>query len=62
LEHWSKEMPNVKLFPAQNMQDFWKTLKRPNLKIIRIEKGKDSQFKEPENTFNKIIEEKKILT
>jgi hypothetical protein len=55
-------MPNVKLFPAQNMQDFWKTLKRPNLKIIRIEKGKDSQFKEPENTFNKIIEEKKILT
>jgi hypothetical protein len=32
-------------------------MKRPNLKIIRIEENKDSQLKGPENVFNKIIEE-----
>lgn len=31
--------------------------KRPNLKIIEIEEDGDSQFKVPENTFNKIKEE-----
>ena len=33
-------------------------MKRPNLKIIGIEKGEESQLKGPENIFNKIIEEK----
>ena len=32
-------------------------MKRLNLRIIVIEEGEDSQFKEPENIFNKIIEE-----
>jgi hypothetical protein len=32
-------------------------MKRPNLRIIRIEKNKDSQLNGPENVFNKITEE-----
>ena len=32
-------------------------MKRPNLRIIGIEQNEDSQLKEPENVFNKIIEE-----
>jgi hypothetical protein len=31
-------------------------MKRPNLKIIGIEEGEESQLKGPENIFNKIIE------
>ena len=32
-------------------------MKRPNLRIIGIEEEEKSQFKGPENVFNKIIEE-----
>ena len=32
-------------------------MKRPNLKIIGIEEGEESQLKGPENIFNKTIEE-----
>jgi hypothetical protein len=32
-------------------------MKRPNLRIIRIEEDEDSQLKGPENVFNKITEE-----
>jgi hypothetical protein len=32
-------------------------MKRPNLRIIRIEENEDTQVKGPENVFNKIIEE-----
>ena len=32
-------------------------MNRPSLRIIGIEECEDSQFKEPENIFNKIIEE-----
>ena len=32
-------------------------MKRPNLRIIRIEEDEDSQLKGLENVFNKIIEE-----
>jgi hypothetical protein len=32
-------------------------MKRPNLRIIGIGENEDSQLKEPENIFNKIIEE-----
>ena len=42
---------------TQNMQKIWYTMKRPNLKIIGIEKDEDSQLKGPENIFSKIIEE-----
>jgi hypothetical protein len=31
-------------------------MQRPNLRIIGIEEGADSQLKGPENIFNKIIE------
>jgi hypothetical protein len=33
-------------------------MRRPNLRIMGIEKSKDSQLKWPVNIFNKIIEEK----
>jgi hypothetical protein len=39
----------------------WDTLRRPNLRIIRIEEGKESQLQGPENIFNKIIENFPIL-
>jgi hypothetical protein len=39
------------------MQEIWDTMKRPNGRIIGIEEAEYSQYKEPENTFNKIIEE-----
>ena len=32
-------------------------MKRPNLRIIRIEENKDYQLKGPENIFNKMIKE-----
>jgi hypothetical protein len=51
-------MPNLKYFLTQNIQEIWNTMKRSNLRIIGIEEGNDSQIKGPENTFNKIIEEK----
>ena len=31
-------------------------MKRPNLRIVGVEEGKELQFKGPENIFNKIIE------
>ena len=41
----------------KNLQEIQETMKRPNLKIIGIEEGEESQLKGPENIFNKIIEE-----
>ena len=41
----------------QNIQKIYNTMKRPNLRIIRIEEGEETQIKGPENIFNKIIEE-----
>ena len=35
----------------------WDTIKKPNLRIIRVEEGEELQIKSPENIFNKIIEE-----
>ena len=46
-----------KKFQLQNVQEIHETMKRPNLKIIGIEEGEESQLKGPENIFNKIIEE-----
>jgi hypothetical protein len=43
---------------TQNIQEIWDTRKRPNPRMIRIEE--DSQFKGPENIFNKIIEENSL--
>lgn len=46
-----------KKLQTQNLQEIQETMKRPNLKIIGIEEGEESQLKGPENIFNKIIEE-----
>jgi archaeosine-15-forming tRNA-guanine transglycosylase len=52
-----KENSNHKKLLTQSIQEIQDTMKRPNLRIIRIEENKDSQLKEPENVFNKTIEE-----
>ena len=52
-----KENEKCKKFLTQNIQDIQDTMRRPNLRIIGIEKCEDSQLKGPVNIFNKIIEE-----
>jgi Zn-dependent M16 (insulinase) family peptidase len=52
-----KENTKCKKRLIQNIQEIQNTIKRPNLRIIGIEKNEDCQFKRPENIFNKIIEE-----
>jgi hypothetical protein len=52
-----KKIQNIKTLLTQNIQEIQDTLKRPNLKIIGIEAREDSQLKEPEHVFIKIIEE-----
>ena len=52
-----KENSKHKKLLTQSIQEIQDTMKRPNLRIIRIEENKDSQLKGPENVFNKIIEE-----
>ena len=42
---------------AQNIQEIWATMKRPNLRIIGIQEENKIQVKGPENIFNKILEE-----
>ena len=42
---------------TQNIQEIWDTMKRPNLRIIRVEEGEELELKGTENIFNKIIEE-----
>lgn len=37
---------NVKKILAQNIQEIWDTMKRTNLRIIRIEEGKETQIKD----------------
>jgi hypothetical protein len=45
---------------AQNMQKIWDNMKRPNIIIIQIEEGEETQVKGPENIFNKIIGKKSL--
>jgi uncharacterized coiled-coil protein SlyX len=52
-----KENSKHKILLAQSIQKIQDTMKRPNLRIIGIEENEESQFKGPENVFNKIIEE-----
>lgn len=47
-----KENAKCKKFLTKNS-----VMKRPNLRVIGIEDGKDSKFKVPKSIFNKIIEE-----
>lgn len=51
-----KENDNFYNFLTQNIKDICETIKTPNPRIIGIQKGEESLFKGPENTFNKIIE------
>jgi hypothetical protein len=37
-------------------------MKRPNIRIIVIKEGDESQIQDPENIFNKIIENKTFPT
>ena len=53
----SKITQNEKKLLTQNIQEIQDTMRRPNLRIIGIDEGKDSQLKGPVNIFNKIIEE-----
>ena len=46
-----KENAKCKKFLTQNIPEIWVTMKRPNLRLIGIEEGEDSQFKGPENIF-----------
>lgn len=43
---------------AQNIQEFWDTMNIPNLLIIGIEEGEETQVRGTENIFSKITEEK----
>ncbi|KAL6084523.1 hypothetical protein STEG23_028881 [Scotinomys teguina] len=52
-----KENTKTKKAIKQNVQEIWDTMKRPNIRIIRIEEGEEYQLKGTENIFNKIIEE-----
>ena len=47
-----KENTKYKNPLTQNIQKIQNTIKRSNLRIIKIEEGKKSQLKEPENIFN----------
>jgi hypothetical protein len=45
------------MFITQNIQEIQGTIRRPNLRIIDIDKKEYSQLKGPVNIFKKIIEE-----
>jgi hypothetical protein len=44
---------------AQNLQRIWSTIKI--LRIMGIEEGNETQIKDTENIFNKIIEEISLI-
>ena len=52
-----KENVRSNKFLTQNIQEIGDTMKRPNLGIIRIEKGEELQLKGTGNISDKIIEE-----
>jgi hypothetical protein len=52
-----KENEKGKKIVTQNVQEIQDIMRRPNLRIIGIDKKKDFQIKGPLNIFNKIKEE-----
>lgn len=56
LTHRPKKTQNRKKLLAQHIQEIHDTMKTPNLRTIGIKESEDSQFKGPEDIFNKIIE------
>jgi hypothetical protein len=51
-----KENAKYKKILTQNIQEIQDTMRRPNLRIIRVDENEDSQVKGRANIFNKIIE------
>ena len=51
-----KENAKSKMILTQNIQEIQDTVRRPNLRIIGLEKSEDSKIKGPVNIYNKIIE------
>lgn len=52
----SKKILNLKNFLKQNIQEFWVTIKRPNMRILDIG-GEEFQYRGSENILNKLTEE-----
>jgi hypothetical protein len=52
-----KENAKCKKTLTQNIQEIQDTMRRPNLRIIHIDKNEEFQIKGPVNIFNKFIEE-----
>jgi hypothetical protein len=52
-----KENAKSKKFLTQNIQETSDNI-RPNLRIIEIEEGEESELQSPDNILNKMIEEK----
>jgi hypothetical protein len=52
-----KKNANCKKIQTQNIQEIQDTMRRPNLRIIGVDKNEDFQLKGPANIFNKTIEE-----
>jgi hypothetical protein len=52
IETSGKGNVKCKKFLTQNIQGTWDTMKRPNLEMIGIEEGEDSQFKGILRSFN----------
>jgi hypothetical protein len=50
-----KENTKCKKILTQNIQEIHDTMKRPNLRIIRVDENEIFQLKGPANIFNKII-------
>ena len=55
-----KENVKSKILLAQNIQEIWKSMDRPSLRIIGIQEIEDTHIKSTENIFSKI--RKKSLT
>ena len=53
----TKDNTKRKKILTQSIQEIQDTMRRPNLRIIGVDKNEDFQLKGPANIFNKIIEE-----
>ena len=57
IETTVRENEKCKMFLTRNIQEIQDTTRRPNLRIIGIDKKEDFQLKGSVNIFTKIIEE-----
>jgi len=49
--YWRESLNKYKKIPAQNIQEIWNTIKKPNLQMIGKEEGEETQVKGSENNF-----------